>query len=33
VEENDIGEYGLSSFGVVSDGFIVRTEEALLRIK
>ena len=33
VEENDIGEYGLSSFGVISDGFIVRTEEALLRIK
>lgn len=32
VEENDIREYGLSSFAVVSDGFIVRTEEHLIRI-
>ena len=32
VAENEIDEYGLSSFAVVSDGFIVRTEEHLLRI-
>ncbi|MAS92523.1 MAG: serine/threonine protein kinase [Verrucomicrobiales bacterium] len=32
VEENDLGEYGLSSFAVVSDGFLVRTEEHLIRI-
>lgn len=32
VAENKIGEYGLSSFAVVSDGFIIRTEESLIRI-
>lgn len=32
VEENKLGEYGLSSFAVISDGFIVRTEEHLFRI-
>lgn len=32
VAENNLGEYGLSSFGVVSDGFIVRTEGHLVRI-
>lgn len=32
VEENDIGEYGLSSFAVASDGFVVRTDGSLLRI-
>lgn len=32
VAENQIGEYGLSSFAVVSDGFVVRTEGHLLRI-
>lgn len=32
VAENDIDEFGLSSFAVVSDGFIVRTEENLIRI-
>ncbi|MEM9016719.1 MAG: PQQ-binding-like beta-propeller repeat protein [Verrucomicrobiota bacterium] len=32
VAENKIGEYGLSSFAVVSDGFLVRTEENLIRI-
>ncbi|MEM9284153.1 MAG: PQQ-binding-like beta-propeller repeat protein [Verrucomicrobiota bacterium] len=32
IAENEIGEFGLSSFAVVSDGFIVRTEEHLLRI-
>lgn len=30
--ENPLGEYGLSSFAAVSDGFIVRTEGHLLRI-
>ncbi len=32
VAENQLGEYGLSSFAVVSDGFVVRTEGHLLRI-
>ncbi|MEM1441262.1 MAG: PQQ-binding-like beta-propeller repeat protein [Verrucomicrobiota bacterium] len=32
VAENDIGEYGLSSFAVVSDGFLIRTEEHLIRV-
>ena len=32
VAENRIDEYGLSSFAVVSDGFIVRTEKHLIRI-
>lgn len=32
VAENDIREHGLSSFAVVSDGFIVRTEDHLIRI-
>ncbi|HQW28568.1 MAG TPA: PQQ-binding-like beta-propeller repeat protein [Verrucomicrobiales bacterium] len=32
VAENAIGEFGLSSFAVVSDGFIVRTEGHLIRI-
>lgn len=32
VAENEIGEFGLSSFAVVSDGFIIRTEESLIRL-
>ncbi len=32
VAENQLGEYGLSSFAVVPDGFVVRTEGHLLRI-
>ncbi|MDF1824199.1 MAG: PQQ-binding-like beta-propeller repeat protein [Verrucomicrobiales bacterium] len=32
IAENEIGEFGLSSFAVVSDGFIIRTEESLLRL-
>lgn len=32
VRENKLDAYGLSSFAVVSDGFIVRTEEHLWRI-
>lgn len=32
VAENSLGEYGLSSFAVVSDGFVARTEKSLLRI-
>lgn len=32
VAENQLGEFGLSSFAVVSDGFVVRTENHLLRI-
>jgi len=32
VAENQLGEYGLSSFAVVSDGFVVRTEGNLIRI-
>ncbi|MEC5126858.1 PQQ-binding-like beta-propeller repeat protein [Verrucomicrobiales bacterium BCK34] len=32
VGENELNEFGLSSFAVVSDGFIVRTEENLIRI-
>ncbi len=32
VSENDLREHGLSSFAVVSDGLIVRTEEHLFRI-
>jgi len=32
VAENALGEPGLSSFAVVSDGFIVRTESHLIRI-
>lgn len=32
VAENRLGEFGLSSFAVVSDGFIVRTEGHLVRI-
>lgn len=32
VAENNLGEYGLSSFAVVSDGFVVRTEGHLLRM-
>jgi len=32
IAENKIGEYGLSSFAVVDDGFIVRTEGHLQRI-
>lgn len=32
VAENQIGEYGLSSFAVVSDGFVIRTEGNLIRI-
>lgn len=32
IEENELKEFGLSSFAVVSDGFIVRTEESLIRI-
>lgn len=33
VAENKLGEYGLSSFAVVEDGFVVRTESSLLRLK
>ncbi len=32
VAENSLGEFGLSSFAVVSDGFVVRTEKHLIRI-
>lgn len=32
VGENRIGEYGLSSFAVVEDGFVVRTENHLIKI-
>ena len=32
VAENELGEYGLSSFAVVDDGFVVRTEDHLWRI-
>tara|TARA_R110000850_G_scaffold167796_7_gene292852 strand:- start:1570 stop:2814 length:1245 start_codon:yes stop_codon:yes gene_type:complete len=32
VAENDIREFGLSSFAVISDGFLIRTEENLIRI-
>jgi len=32
VAENQIGEFGLSTFAVVKDGFIARTENSLLRI-
>lgn len=32
VAENSIGEYGLSSFAVVSDGFVLRTENHLIRV-
>jgi outer membrane protein assembly factor BamB len=32
VAENPLGEYGLSSFAVVSDGFLVRTGKNLVRI-
>ncbi len=32
VAENPLGEFGLSSFAVVSDGFLVRTEKSLIRI-
>ena len=32
VGENELKEFGLSSFAVVSDGFLVRTEENLIRI-
>ncbi|MEM6279851.1 MAG: PQQ-binding-like beta-propeller repeat protein [Verrucomicrobiota bacterium] len=32
VAENEIDEYGLSSFAVVSDGFLIRTEDHLIRI-
>lgn len=32
VAENRLGEAGLSSFAVVSDGFVIRTETHLLRI-
>ncbi|MEX2577865.1 MAG: PQQ-binding-like beta-propeller repeat protein [Verrucomicrobiales bacterium] len=32
VAENHLGEYGLSSFAVVSDGFVLRTEDNLVRI-
>ncbi len=32
VAENRLGEAGLSSFAVVTDGFVVRTEEHLIRI-
>ena len=33
VAENRIGESGLSSFAVTKDGFIIRTEKSLLRIR
>lgn len=32
IAENELGEYGLSSFAVIADGFIFRTENHLLRI-
>ncbi len=32
VAENSIGEYGLSSFAVLGDGFLHRTEDHLIRI-
>jgi hypothetical protein len=32
VAENQLGEFGLSSFAVVSDGFVIRTEGHLIRI-
>lgn len=32
VAENRIGEYGLSSFAVAKDGFVVRTEKSLMKI-
>jgi len=32
VAENRLGEHGLSSFAVVSDGFVIRTDTSLLRI-
>ena len=32
VAENSLGEAGLSSFAVVSDGFVIRTEGHLVRI-
>ena len=32
VAENNIGEFGLSTFAVIKDGFIARTESSLLRI-
>ena len=32
IAENDIGEFGLSSFAVISDGFIIRTEASLMRL-
>ena len=32
VAENPLGEFGLSSFAVVSDGFLIRTEKSLVRI-
>jgi outer membrane protein assembly factor BamB len=32
VAENPLGEFGLSSFAVVSDGFLVRTEKSLIRL-
>ena len=33
VAENKLGEYGLSSFGVVADGFVIRTEKHLVRLR
>lgn len=33
VAENDIGEYGLSSFGVTDDGFVIRTEKHLIHVR
>lgn len=32
VAENRLGEYGLSSFAVVGDGFIIRTQSSLIRV-
>ncbi|MDF1657305.1 MAG: PQQ-binding-like beta-propeller repeat protein [Verrucomicrobiales bacterium] len=32
VAVNEINEFGLSSFAVVSDGFVIRTEENLIRL-
>jgi len=32
VAENQLGEFGLSSFAVVSDGFVIRTEGHLIRL-
>lgn len=32
VAENRLGEFGLSSFAVLSDGFLARTEKSLVRI-